>query len=149
MSNDNQKDPLSYWQLRAFKAESERDELKHQCEAESVVCDSYRNERDELAANVERLRGSMTDEALDLIRCGIGSNYGNGLREKAIDRVIGPIRQVLSESPQQSLREVRHQERERAALICDEEADEWDSDRLVTHKNYAAYCARRIRSGEL
>lgn len=47
-----------------------------------------------------------------------------------------------------ALQEIRAEERERAARICDEEADEWDSDCLITHKNYAAACASRIRSGE-
>lgn len=32
-----------------------------------------------------------------------------------------------------------------AVAICQEEADEWDSDRLVTHKNYAEHCGKRIR----
>ncbi|KAE8546114.1 hypothetical protein [Marinobacter nauticus] len=32
-----------------------------------------------------------------------------------------------------------------AVAICREEADEWDSDRLVTHKNYAEHCGERIR----
>lgn len=39
-------------------------------------------------------------------------------------------------------------ERERAAQICDEEAREWDSDNVVTHKNYAEACADRIRGDD-
>ncbi|MFY3460751.1 hypothetical protein ACOTJD_29255, partial [Achromobacter xylosoxidans] len=35
---------------------------------------------------------------------------------------------------------------EQAAAICDAEGQEWDSDALITEKNYAEYCARRIRS---
>jgi hypothetical protein len=31
-----------------------------------------------------------------------------------------------------------------ATAICQEEADEWDSDRLVTEKNYAEHCGMRI-----
>lgn len=37
-------------------------------------------------------------------------------------------------------------ERERCASICDIQAAEWDSDRVQTHKNYAAHCAALIRS---
>jgi hypothetical protein len=33
----------------------------------------------------------------------------------------------------------------RAVHICDQEAAEWDSDAVVTDKNYAATCASRIR----
>ena len=116
MTNDNQKDPLSYWQSRALDAERERDEL---------------------AAHVERLREALW-QAADRFETEFSDLAGEA-----------DCRLTCNETPTQSLREVRHQERERAALICDEEADEWDSDRLVTHKNYAAYCARRIRSGEL
>ena len=32
-----------------------------------------------------------------------------------------------------------------AKVICQEEADEWDSDRQITHKNYAERCGERIR----
>ena len=139
MSNDNQKDPLSYWQSRALEAERERDEL---------------------AAHVERLREALCpfSEAADYV-----PDYVSAIRLQyemlgaEVDELaafdgedIADARAAFASAPARSLREVRHQERERererAALICDEEADEWDSDRLVTHKNYAAYCARRIRS---
>lgn len=30
--------------------------------------------------------------------------------------------------------------------ICDEEGREWDSDRQITDKNYASFCAGRIRA---
>lgn len=35
---------------------------------------------------------------------------------------------------------------EQVARICDEEGREWDSDALVTTKNYVAHCATRIRA---
>ena len=35
---------------------------------------------------------------------------------------------------------------EACAQICDQEAEEWDSDNVVTEKNYAAACATRIRA---
>lgn len=33
-----------------------------------------------------------------------------------------------------------------AAEICPEEGREWDSDAVVTDKNYAEHCAQRIRA---
>lgn len=33
---------------------------------------------------------------------------------------------------------------EMAAKICDEEGDEWDSDRVITEKNYARHAGARI-----
>jgi len=35
---------------------------------------------------------------------------------------------------------------EQAARICDAEGQEWDSDAVITEKNYAEHCARRIRA---
>lgn len=35
---------------------------------------------------------------------------------------------------------------EQCAVICDEEANEWDSDNVICDKNYAAAAAQRIRS---
>jgi len=37
-------------------------------------------------------------------------------------------------------------EREECALICDAEGREWDSDAVVTLKNYAKHCAAAIRA---
>jgi hypothetical protein len=33
-----------------------------------------------------------------------------------------------------------------AAEICSEEGREWDSDAVITEKNYAEHCAQRIRT---
>lgn len=35
---------------------------------------------------------------------------------------------------------------ETAARLCDEQASEWDSDAVVSDKNYAAHCAALIRA---
>ncbi|CAB3928219.1 hypothetical protein LMG26858_06178 [Achromobacter anxifer] len=35
---------------------------------------------------------------------------------------------------------------EQAARICDAEGQEWDSDAVITEKNYAEHCGRRIRA---
>lgn len=37
-------------------------------------------------------------------------------------------------------------EREECAKVCDAEGREWDSDEVVTEKNYAAFCAEAIRA---
>ena len=37
-------------------------------------------------------------------------------------------------------------EREACAKVCDAEGREWDSDSVVTEKNYAAHCAAAIRT---
>lgn len=37
-------------------------------------------------------------------------------------------------------------EREACARLCDAEARKWDSDDVVTEKNYAAHCANIIRA---
>ena len=37
-------------------------------------------------------------------------------------------------------------EREACARVCDAEGREWDSDDIVTEKNYAAHCAEEIRA---
>ena len=41
---------------------------------------------------------------------------------------------------------VEAREREACALICDAEGREWDSDAVVTRKNYAEHCAAAIRA---
>ncbi len=41
---------------------------------------------------------------------------------------------------------VAAREREECALICDAEGREWDSDAVVTLKNYAEHCAAAIRA---
>lgn len=41
--------------------------------------------------------------------------------------------------------ESRKQAIEEASAICDEEGNEWDSDNLITEKNYAHACRDRIR----
>ena len=41
---------------------------------------------------------------------------------------------------------VEAREREACALICDAEGREWDSDAVVTLKNYAEHCAAAIRA---
>jgi len=41
---------------------------------------------------------------------------------------------------------VRADEREQCAQICDAQGKEWDSDAVITEKNYAAHCAAAIRA---
>ena len=96
MSNDNQKDPLSYWQSRALEAERERDEL---------------------AAHVERLREALCpfSEAADYVPdyvSAIRLQYemlGAEVDELAIfdGEDIADARAAFASAPAQSLREVR------------------------------------------
>lgn len=55
-----------------------------------------------------------------------------------------------AEREAEELRSVTHDavaaERAVCAAICDAEGAEWDSDAVVTEKNYAAHCANRIRA---
>jgi hypothetical protein len=39
---------------------------------------------------------------------------------------------------------IRADEREQCAKICTNQGNEWDSDDVITNKNYAAYCAELI-----
>ena len=47
---------------------------------------------------------------------------------------------------EQHVAEAVAREREECALICDAEGREWDSDAVVTLKNYAEHCAAAIRA---
>ena len=91
MTNDNQKDPLSYWQSRALDAERERDELA--AHVDRLIELEETNQA--LSAHVERLRQALEycKKALD--------NYPLDDEEKNI------VDGTLSEAPAQSLREVR------------------------------------------
>ena len=97
MTNDNQKDPLSYWQSRALNAERERDEL---------------------AAHVERLRAlakesqewnwlSAWEEAQDA-----------GAVNLLIPEMQELVDQVDAETPAQSLHEVRAEAGREGWIMC-------------------------------
>ena len=58
----------------------------------------------QLAAQNEVLRGQLIKNK-DLIRCGIGANYGGDCYYKKLDSVIGEIDSAISESPAASLSE--------------------------------------------
>jgi len=52
----------------------------------------------------------------------------------------------LHDAIEQHVAEAVKAEREACALICDAEGREWDSDAVVTLKNYAEHCAAAIRA---
>lgn len=60
-------------------------------------------ERNELAAQVERLRSAITPKVIDLIRCGIGSNYSGSLFDNAMNEYREPLVLAISEPPPAAL----------------------------------------------
>ena len=55
-------------------------------------------------------------------------------------------RDQLRAAIEQHVTEAVARDREECALICDAEGREWDSDAVVTLKNYAEHCAAAIRA---
>ncbi len=70
------------------------------------------------------------------------------LRERAL-KAEGRVAEleIAAEAAADQLRAAVLAERERNALICDEQGQEWDSDAVQMLKNYAAHCAAAIRKG--
>src|SRR5690554_2939204 len=66
-------------------------------------------ERNELAAQVERLRGLLKPKVIDLIRCGIGSNYSGSLFDNAMKEYHEPLVLALSETPPAALAALKAQ----------------------------------------
>lgn len=96
-------------------------------------------EIDQLRAHIERLQEAFTftlDTLDDIV-----------VRGKVFDSYSSwKARAIIDESPQQSTAAIRREVIEECALICDRQGEEWDSDLVVTEKNYAAHCARLIRA---
>lgn len=63
-------------------------------------------ERDQLAAQNERLRMQLKDN-IDLIRCGIGANYGGVRYDEKLADTMGLIDRALGESASASLAELQ------------------------------------------
>ena len=107
MTNDNQKDPLSYWQSRALDAERERDELARDWDIEHYHRLAVQRSEQAMAARVERLR--------TLAKESQGWNWLSAWEEAqdagAVNLLIPEMQelvdQVDTETPAQSLREVR------------------------------------------
>ena len=56
-----------------------------------------------------------------------------------------PSKQGLKQIAE-AIQKARAEERERCAIVCTEQAKEWDSEDVITDKNYAGYCAQAIRN---
>lgn len=65
------------------------------------------SQNEALAAQVEQLQSVITGKTLDLVRCGIGSNYGGKPYEEAMARYYEPMAQALMLSPVQCLAEIK------------------------------------------
>ena len=104
---NNQKDTLSlsYWQGQVRELKQEIHELKQQCEAENIVCDSYRNDRDTLRLHVEHLREILHDSwgAMDMFDHSPGSMRDDWNFDDEKD----DITKALNQTPDRSLCEVR------------------------------------------
>ena len=87
MSNNDHKDPLSYWQARALEAERERDEL---------------------AAMVGRLREFIRNAPVSTGSCMCGGPAdGSGCDHQPVDEWDYASEQVLKEPPPTALRHIR------------------------------------------
>jgi len=94
-------------------------------EGKNLICDirdvaEYLDSQREAARKEHQLSGSVRNEPHQLGNAHSGSRF----------RPAAQVRDAL----------------EAAARLCDEQAAEWDSDELVSDKNYAAHCAALIRA---
>lgn len=87
-------------------------------------------------------------------KSGVWIPAGQGhAREQEIDRlerfarlVAAAERTACARHFEVAMRNAVTAEREACAKVCDTEGREWDSDDIVTEKNYAAHCAAAIRA---
>ena len=122
MSNDNQKDLLSYWQSRALDAERERDEL---------------------AAHVERLRTlAKESQGWDWLSAWEEAEDA-GAVNLLIPEMQELVDQVDAETPAQSLREVRAE----AVEACLARIDQFATEKQDCMDEIHSF-AGEIRSGE-
>ena len=138
MTNNDHKDPLSYWQSRALEAEQEKDQWRAQAEAEAIVCGSYRDERDELAAMVGRLRDSII---------AIGDAPTLGESENALTEA----EKIATETPPTALRHLKADTLEREATLM-ESAEQLSANGAFDMRQVALRLrerARQYRDGEI
>lgn len=97
-----------------------------------------------LAAHVDRLEEVLSEKVIDLVRCGIGGNYGGSRYEDALVKFYEPLLQVRNQSPQTSLAEVRAKQAEEsfiAGVKCVTDTDESVYEAAEEHAN-------KIRNGK-
>ena len=77
------------------RSERIRDDRLHSC------MDELRSVKSELAKANERVKElemiCLNSKVVDLVRCGIGSNYGGSRYEKAMAEIYEPIKQLRKE----------------------------------------------------
>ena len=64
-------------------------------------------EKELIGAHLGRLQALVTPEVVDLIRCGIGSNYGGECYDAKLAEVHAPLLQAMAETPDVSLAAIR------------------------------------------
>jgi hypothetical protein len=77
----------------------------------------------ESEARVARLEGAITPDVIDLVRCGIGGNYGGEPYHEALKQHRDPLIEVLNETPTQSLAEHDAEAIENAKVTSQMKAD--------------------------
>lgn len=71
--------------------------------------DRLERENAELKSQVESLRSAINANVIDLVRCGIGGNFGGSCYEKAMADYYEPLAKAFMRSPAQCLAEVKAQ----------------------------------------
>jgi Lar family restriction alleviation protein len=118
--------------------------------AESAVANWNRRFADERKTDEQRVKQanligmaqSMDMFREDMIEAGvIDDNVPPMFMTEAILGYIGKLRAGTLTGEQ-----IRDAALEEAANVCDDQSREWNSDSVVTEKNYAAHCANEIRA---
>lgn len=78
-----------------------------------------------MVAHVEKLKIALPDKVVDLVRCGIGGNYGGEYYNEALDKYYHPLVDILKQSPQTSLAE-HDAEVAHKAIIDFWHSDDWE-----------------------
>ena len=77
----------------------------------------------ESEARVGRLEGVITPGVIDLVRCGIGGNYGGEPYHEALKQYRDPLIEALNETPAQSLQHIEAEAVEKAKVSSQMKAD--------------------------
>ena len=111
--------------------------------AESKFSDKLSDQVTELQANNNNLREELSDARHEVFELTISRNY-----EAAISKAVQLYHKMSTSpaTPAESLQAFENEVLERAAKVCDEQGNEWDSDSQITHLNYAEHCAMVIRA---
>lgn len=89
-------DTIEQLQQRVGELEGERDSVCY-------LNDSLSLENEQLNAHAEKIKNALPDKVVDLVRCGIGGNYGGEYYNEALDKYYHPLVDILKQSPKTSL----------------------------------------------